>query len=79
MFFLSAIIQKPTPQLKVFSISLSDIFLDLSQEKILFILKKSNFIFYSLFNRYWIQFDLKKIKVYLINMYFRVPNNRLNG
>ena len=37
MFFLSIIIQKPTPQLNVFNISLSDIFFDFSHLKIFLI------------------------------------------
>ena len=46
-FFLSIIIQKPTPQLKVLNISLSDILLDLSHLKILvtLIFERSIFTF----------------------------------
>ena len=44
-FFLSIIRQKPTPQLNVLSISLSDIPLFLSQQNILEVLISSKFIF----------------------------------
>ena len=59
-FFLSIIKQKPTPQLKVSSISLSDIFFDLSHLKIFKILIFDKSIF-------TLNFDGTDLNIFSIN------------